>query len=117
MATFTKEFLSGTPANGRMIAINTVATPGTLIHTAHASAKDEIVLYAVNNSVTDRTLSVEYGGVAVGDLITVKASKTNKGLVVVLPGGPLSGGLIVRAFCVGAAANDVLVYGWVNRII
>ena len=63
MATFSKLKLSGS-TNGRGIAVTATATLGTTIHTAHATALDEIWLYAANIDSTARILTVEFGGVA-----------------------------------------------------
>ena len=69
--TFTKEFLSGSN-NGRPIKVAAAVTPGTLIHTADNSAKDEIWLYAVNNDTADRLLTIEFGGVTDPDDLIIQ---------------------------------------------
>ena len=66
MATFTKVKLSG-GTDGRNIKVVATATLGTTIHTAHASALDEIWLWAVNSDTTARKLTIEFGGVTVPD--------------------------------------------------
>ena len=120
MATFSKEIPSGS-TSGRGIKVAATATAGTLIHTAVAGAsdKDEIWVYAVNNSGSDVILSLEWGGVTpIDDLITTPIPSYS-GLVLVAPGLLLNGGLIVRAF-VGLpgpiAANVVTIFTYVNRI-
>lgn len=114
MADFTKVKLSES-TNGRPILVVQTATPGTLIHTAHATAQDEVWLYAVNSDATDRKLTIEYGGVtAPNDLIELTIP-AESGLVCVVPGSsPLTGSVAVRAFC--ATANVVMLHGFVNRI-
>lgn len=113
MATYTREFLSGA-ANGLQIAVAATATPGTLIHTAHLTSKDEIYIHAVNlNTTTDRVLVIEWGGTATKDQIRVVVKK-DKGVILVIPGTALTNSLVVRAFA--DVASEVNIQGWVNRI-
>ncbi len=115
MATITKQVLSGS-TNGRIIKVVAVGTPGTLIHTAVAGAadSDEVWLWAVNSDTTDRKLTLEYGGVAVPDDLIEVTIRAESGLVLIVPGMILQNSLVVRAFA--AAANVVMVGGFVNRI-
>lgn len=113
MASFTKEFLSGS-TNGRPIKVTATATPGTLLHTADATAVDEIYLYVVNTSGGDVDLTIEFGGTtSPDDHITVKVKKET-GLLLTVPGSPLTNSLVVRAFASVASALNFI--GWVNRI-
>jgi hypothetical protein len=118
MSVISKEFLSGS-TNGKQIKIAATATPGTLIHAAHATAKDEIWLFADNDSATtDYDLTIEYGGVTdIDNTIKIKVPKRGTAgqdmPLCVLPGFVLSGGLNVRAFC--NVANKVKLSGYVNR--
>jgi len=111
MAVFSKVILSGV-TDGRPVAVAATSTPGTLVHTAHASAIDEVWLYAVNTSGAARTLTIEYGGVVGGDLITVRLA-ADVGLVLIVPGLVLTNSLVVRTFADAAGVNIV---GWINRI-
>ncbi len=117
MATFTKEELTGS-TDGRGIKVVATATAGTLIHTAQADVGtdnyDEIWLYAVNSDTTDRKLTIEWGGVTSPDDTIELTIVAESGLTLVIPGMVLQNSLVVRAFC--AAANVVVVHGWVNRI-
>lgn len=113
MSIFKKEFLSES-SNGRPIKVAATATPGTLIHTAHATAIDEIWLYAVNTSAADVDLTIEFGGATSPDDLIKITVKRNTGLVLVIPGIPQSSGQAVRAFVDNA--NDVNIVGFVNRI-
>ena len=115
MATFAKQILSGS-TNGRMVRVAAVATPGTLIHTAVAGAADmdEVWLWAVNSDTTDRKLTIEYGGVAAPDDLIEVTIRAESGLVLIVPGLILQNSLVIRAFA--AAANVVMVGGFVNRI-
>jgi len=113
MATFTKQILSGS-TNGRPISITQTATAGTLIHTAHATATDEVWLWANNTSTSDVKLTIEFGGVTdPGDLIEVTIPAED-GLKMVIPGLVLTGGLVVRAFAATTAVINIS--GYVNRI-
>lgn len=113
MSIFTKEFLSGS-TNGRPVKVVAIATPGTLIHTAHATAKDEVWLYAVNTSGADVDLTIEFGGVTSPDDLIKVTIKRDTGLILVVPGVSQSNSQVVRAFV--DSANDVNIVGFVNRI-
>jgi hypothetical protein len=111
--TFSKQFLSGS-TSGRGIKIAATGTPGTLIHTAHATDKDEVWLWAQNSDTSDRLLTLEYGGTTSPDDLIQSTIVLKSGLTPILPGMPLSGSVVVRAFA--AAANVISVFGYVNRI-
>ena len=114
MATFSKVKLSGS-TDGRQIKIG-AGSPGTLIHTAHATALDEVHLYAVNSDTSDRKLTVEYGGTTVPDDTIEVTIPAESGLVCVVPGtSPLTNSLAVRAYA--SVANVVMIQGFVNRIV
>ena len=113
MATFSKIQPSG-GTTGKNVKVAATATPGTLIHTAHATAIDEIWLWAVNSDTTDRKLTVEFGGVASPDDTIEVTIPAESGLVLVIPGLTLTNSLVVRAFA--ATANVVLINGYINRI-
>ena len=114
MATFSKLKLSGS-TNGRGIAVAATATLGTTIHTAHATALDEIWLYAANIDSTARILTVEFGGVTTtSDLIQQSIAVTPSGLVLVCAGLLVTGSVVVSAFA--ASANKIEIFGFVNRI-
>lgn len=110
---FTKVVLSGS-TNGRNIKVAQTATAGTTIHTAHATASDEIYLWAVNSDTTDRKLTIEFGGTTAPDDLIEATIPAESGLVLVVPGLIVTGAVVVRAFA--ATANVVLVNGFVNRI-
>lgn len=107
-----KELLSGS-TNGRPIKVAATSTPGTLIHTADASAKDEIWLFATNTSASAVKLTLEWGGVTSPDDLIEVTIPPEDGLELSIPGVLLTGGLVVRAF---AATGDVInIVGHVNR--
>ena len=114
MATFTKIILSGS-TSGRGIKVVQIATAGTTIHTAVAGATDfhEIWLYAVNTSVADVKLTLEYGDPSTDDNIEVTIP-AESGLFLIVPGLLLNGGLVVKAFA--ATANVIIIHGFVNVI-
>lgn len=114
MATYTKEFLTGGGGNGTPIKVEQTATAGTLIHTAHATSKDEIWLYAFNTDTSARKLTIEFGGATSPDYTIEITIQPEAGPVLVSPGLILSGALTVKAFC--ATANVVSIAGYVNRI-
>jgi hypothetical protein len=113
MATYTKTLLSGS-TNGRQIKVAATATPGTTIHTAHATAYDEVWLWAVNSDTTARKLTVEYGGTTAPDDLIEVTVPAEGGLMLIVPGWVLTNSLVVKAFC--ASANVVTIGGFVNRI-
>lgn len=112
MAAYEKLKLSGS-TNGLAILVAATATLGTTIHTAHATALDEITLFAHNYSAADVKLTIEYGGVADKDTIefTVPAED---GLYKILPGLVLTGSVVLTAFAASATAIGIV--GHVNRI-
>ena len=114
MATFTKVKLSGS-TDGRGIAVAATATLGTTIHTAHATALDEIWLYANNIHSSAVVLTVEYGGVTTtSDLIQTSIAATPSGLVLICAGLLVTGSVVVTAFA--GTANKIELFGYVNRI-
>jgi hypothetical protein len=114
MATFTKLKLSGS-TDGKAIKVAQTATAGTTIHTAHATALDEIWLYAHNSSATAVKLTLEFGGTAApDDHIEINIGAEGTGLVLVSPGLLLTNSLVVKAFA--ATANVITLTGYVNRI-
>jgi len=113
MATYSKLKLSGS-TDGKGVKVVQTATAGTTIHTAHASDLDEIWLYAVNSDTTARKLTLEWGEATAPDGNIEQTIPAESGLVLVAPGLLLTNSLVVKAFA--AAANVVLIHGYVNRI-
>lgn len=112
-ATFTKLKLSGS-TDGKQIKVAATATAGTTIHTAHASALDEIWLYAVNSDTTARKLTIEWGEATAPDGNVEVTIPAESGYMLVIPGLVLTNSLVVKAFA--ATANVILINGYVNRI-
>ena len=114
MATFSKELLSGS-TDGKAIKVVQTATAGTTIHTAHATAKDEVWLYAHNSSASTVKLTLEWGEATAPDgNIEINIGAEGTGLVLVSPGNILTNSLVVKAFA--GTANVVTIVGYVNRI-
>lgn len=113
MATYSKVKLSG-GTDGKNIKVAATSTPGTTIHTAHATDLDEIWLYAVNSDSAARKLTIEFGGTSAPDDLIELTIQPESGLVLVVPGLVLTNSLVVKAFA--ASANLVLINGYVNRI-
>ena len=108
----TKVVLSGS-TDGRNIKVVATATAGTVIHTAHATSEDELVLWAVNSDTSDRKLTIEFGGVTAPDDLIEKTISAESGMIMMVPGFLLTNSLVVRAFA--DTANVVNVNGYVNR--
>jgi hypothetical protein len=114
MATFSKQKFSES-TNGRQIKVVATASSGTLIHTAHSTAFDEVWLYAVNDTSTDRLLTIQWGGTTATDDDIEYTVKAQNGLYLIIPGLILTGSTTIRAYC-AAAANAIQISGYVNRI-
>ena len=121
MASFTKLALqpAGTTGDGLGILVAATATAGTAIHTASSTAAtiDEVWLYAYNNHTADILLTIEFGGVTAPKDVIKQTITTQAGLVLVVPGLIVQGNAtpkVVRAFA--ATANQISIFGYVNRI-
>jgi len=113
MATYSKQLLSGS-TDGKGVKVAATASAGTTIHTAHATDLDELWLWAVNSNTTDRKLTIEFGGTGAPDDLIEFTVKAEDGLKCIVPGLVLTNSAVVRAFA--AAANVVMIHGYVNRI-
>ena len=71
-------------------------------------------LYACNTDSSDRKLTIEWGGVTAPDDLTEITVEAESGWTLIVPGLLIQNGLVIQAFC--AAANVVMVNGYVNRI-
>ena len=113
MATFSKVKFSES-TDGLPVKVVQTATVGTLIHTSHATALDEVWLYAYNGHTAEVVLTVEYGGATVPDQNIIITIPTKAGLTLVVPGLLLTNSKAIRAFA--ATANVITLSGFVNRI-
>lgn len=113
MATYTKVKLSGS-TDGKGIKVVPTETAGTTIHTAHATALDEIYLYAVNSQAAAVKLTLEWGEATAPDGNIEVTIPGESGLYLVIPGLLLTNSLVVAAFA--GTANVIIIHGFVNRI-
>lgn len=113
MATFSKLKLSGS-TDGKQIKVAATATAGTTIHTAHATALDEVWLWAVNSSTSAVKLTIEWGEATAPDGNIEVTVPAESGYMLVVPGMVLTNSLVVKAFA--GTANVILLNGYVNRI-
>jgi len=112
MTTFSKQLLSGS-TNGRPINVDAYGSSVT-IHTVDSSAIDEVWLYAVNTGSSAVTLTIEFGGTDNPEDYIIATLQSQSGLSQIIPGVPLNGSVVVKAFA--SSANVVNIVGWVNRI-
>lgn len=110
---YSKQFLSGA-ANGLAVKVAATSSPGTTVHTAHATAKDEIYLEAYNSDSVSRELFIQFGGTTSPDDETRITLPARSGWIPVIVGRVLSNSLVVKAYC--ATTNVITVAGFVNRI-
>jgi hypothetical protein len=119
MATYSKELLSGS-TGGRPIKVAATATPGTTIHATGIASDvvDEVWLYAHNTDSADVVLTLEFGDVTSPDDLLTVTVPAEDGLLLLVPGLPLTGdgssAREIKAFA--AVADDVTISGYVNRI-
>ena len=113
MATYTKVALSGA-SNGLNNKVAATSSAGDTVHTAHASATDEVWLYACNTSAADVKLTIEWGATSDDERLTEITITAEAGWVLVIPGLLIANSLVVKAFA--ATTNVINVNGYVNRI-
>lgn len=112
--TVTRELLSGS-TNGRGIKIAATGSAGTLLHTAHASAKDCIYLWATNHHTAGVKITLEWGGTTdINDTID-ESIGFEHGLITLVPGLVLTGSVVLRAYA--DVSNVVTIFGYVDRMI
>ena len=112
--TITRLPFSGS-ADGQGIKVAATASPGTLVHTAHATATDEVWLWAVNSSASVVKLTVQFGGTTDPDDSIECGVAGEAGLFLIVPGLVLSNSKVVRAFA--GTANVLVVHGYANRLV
>jgi hypothetical protein len=115
MATYTKVKLSGS-TDGKPVKIAATATAGTTVHTAHATALDEIWIWLTNTDTSDRTVTIEFGSVTDPDGLILKTVTlpANSFPTPVITGQILTNSMVVGIFA--SSANKVLATGYVNRV-
>ena len=119
MATYSKVLLSAS-SQGLPIKVAATASSGTTIHATGTSSSviDELWLYAHNTAASSVLLTIQYGGTTSPDQDLKVSLPANSGLVLAVPGLPLTGtgaaATTVRAYA--GSANVVTIYGYVNRV-
>jgi len=114
MATYTKIVLTGS-TDGAPIPITDSATPGQTVHTAHATAEDEIYLWACNTHATDAaevTIEMDISASA-ANKFTYFNIPANGGLIPVSPGLILTNSKLCTVFA--DATAKIVITGWVIR--
>jgi hypothetical protein len=120
MATFTKEFLSGSDGGRPIKLTGTNTNASVLIHTTGTSNTviDEVWLYVNNRDTIQRSAHIQFGGTTEPDDVITLAIEPNAGLYIATAGLPLTGtgsaGRTINAYA--SEANVVSVTGYVNRI-
>ena len=115
MATYTKQFLSGS-TNGKAILVAATATAGTLIHTAVSGTSDidELWIYANNTSASSVKLTIEWGEATSPNGHIEVTVLQESGLVCIIPGLLIQNSLTVRVFA--ATTNVITIHGYNHRI-
>jgi len=118
MTSIDREFLSE-GANGSYVNITASGSPGTLIHTATSTGneKDEVWLWGVDNTGSDASVVIEWGGTNdVTDVLNVGVAAA-QGEQLLVAGRSLAGGLTVRAYSdfTSATISGVNIGGHINR--
>lgn len=113
MANYSKLILSGS-TDGKGIKVTQTATAGDTIHTAHATALDEIYIYAVNSGAAQVKVTIEWGEATAPDGNIECTVPAESGLQLIIPGLLLTNELVVKAFA--DTANVIVIHGFVNRI-
>lgn len=119
MSGITKQYLSGSTTGKQIKVTGNSSGAAVTVHTADASAKDEVWLYADNDDTSAILLTIEWGGTTDVDntiKVTVPGRGTagEDGMYPVIPGLILGNSLVVKAFA--GTADKIKISGWVNRI-
>ncbi len=103
--------LSGANANGGWLTITQQVSLGETIHAAHATALDEIWLWATNESTSSLVLTLQWGAAIDPQITTIEPQAEPQLLI---PGWLMTGSDELTAFCPTTAL--VMIHGYVNRI-
>jgi hypothetical protein len=115
MATFSRVKLSAS-TDGMGVKIVQTATAGTTVHTADATALDEVYVWLSNLHNAAVTVTIEYGGATDPDNLLTKALSlpANSPPIPVITGQILTNSKVVKIFA--SSANVIIASGYVNRI-
>lgn len=108
----TREKFSGSTDFKPIQITGTATGSANTIHTAHATAEDSMYVWAVNRHTAVVKLTLEVGGVAVGENVPIDLEPNRPELV--LDGQPLTNSLLLKAFA--GTTNVISLYGYVNRV-
>lgn len=119
MSVLSKQFLSGS-TDGQQIKVTGTNSGGAVtVHTAHATAKDEVWIFADNeDNSADTTLTIQWGGTTDVDN-TMKMTIPKRGTagqdlpLLIIPGLLLTNSKVVKAFA--SSANKIKLTGHVIR--
>lgn len=106
--------------NGRGVKVVATASSGTTIHATGTSSSvtDVITIYAYNSDTVARLLTIQYGSTSTPDDDIKVTIPSQSGLQLVVPQLALTGtgaaANTVRAYA--AAANVIILYGYVDRV-
>ena len=116
MATYSRVALSESAEGAWGIKIVQTVTAGTAIHDSHATAQDELWLWAWNSRATSQLFTLEIDGVEdPDDILEVTLEPNTAGLQLIVPGAiVVTGTAAIAGFA--ANANEVIIHGYVNRI-
>ncbi len=116
MATFTKFKLSGSTDGKPILGAATAIGSGDTIHTAHATALDEIWLWVNNVDSVAVNMTIGWGGTTDPDHLIAKTVPipANSGPILVVAGQILTNSLVVKV--AGSTTNKLVYQGYVNRI-
>lgn len=107
MATYTKLKLSGS-TDGKQIAVGATSTT---VHTAHATALDEIWMWGTNPTAAAIEITIEWGGTTAADNLLVTVPLKSGDLLII------AGKILTNSLVFGVKASTGLnVSGYVNRI-
>jgi len=115
MTTFTKLKLSGSTDGKGILVSGSASGEAVTLHTAHATALDEIWLYAINSQAASVKTTLEWGETTDPNGHIEVTVPGESGLYLISPGLLLTNSLVATAF---ASASSIIVFhGFVNRII
>ena len=99
-----------TVATGGWVTITDTATLGEIVHSGHATDKDEVWLWATNESTATETLTLEWGSASTPQVTKIPPQELP---VLVVPGWIITNDDLT-AFA--STAGVITVHVYVNRI-
>jgi hypothetical protein len=109
--TYSKVQLSGAESTGGWKTITDTSALGQTLHTAHASALDEVWLWATNEGDATETLTLEWGSLDHPQITRIPPKEPP---IQIVPGFIITDGDVLSVFV--STTNVVTVHGYVNRI-